>query len=112
MFSMKYCIEGVKVAHFAIGNFGTKVGFYNKLRRALFLLAVMMPARSLAEFAAGGLSQKLVAQKKKPDTTRYKKSEYIYIYQDTGTLATKWLGVVRFCQIMQLSPLLSLPLFR
>ena len=38
-----------------------KVGFYNKLRRALFLLAVMMPARSLAEFAAGGLSQKLVA---------------------------------------------------
>lgn len=102
--------EGVKVAFFFLNRqlWDAQVGFYNKLRRALFLLAVMMPARSLAEFAAGGLSQKLVAQKKpqiQGDTRRV-------LYQDTGTLATKWLGVVRFCQIMQLSPLLSLPLFR
>lgn len=33
------------------------VAFFSKLRRAVFLLVLMMPARSLAEFAAGGLSQ-------------------------------------------------------
>jgi len=34
-----------------------QVAFFSKLRRAVFLLVLMMPARSLAEFAAGGLSQ-------------------------------------------------------
>ena len=36
-----------------------QVAFFSKLRSAVFLLVLMMPARSLAEFAAGGLSQTL-----------------------------------------------------
>lgn len=70
------------------------MGFYNKLRRALFLLAVMMPARSLAEFAAGGLSQKLVAQKK----TRYKEiQEECYIKTQAHWQPSGWVlyGFVR-----------------